>query len=120
MQKFSLDFVFIVILIVSNFLWGFFFFSQRQELMAKRVSIVNQEKNVQIVNFTRLFINDVLKAQGEVNFEKRLELENAVRALEDEEILTQWTDFINSKSEVSAQTEVKDLLGLLVDKIKCQ
>jgi hypothetical protein len=120
MQKLPLNVIIIAVLIVTNFLWSFFYFSQRQELLTKRVSIVNQENNVQIINFTRLFINDVLKAQGEVNFEKRLELENAVRALKDKEILAQWSKFINSKNEALAQTEVKDLLGLLVNKIKCQ
>ncbi|MCX6713320.1 MAG: hypothetical protein NTY66_03895 [Candidatus Vogelbacteria bacterium] len=89
----------------------------RSELVTLRSQAQNQETNAQVVTFTRLFINDVLKAHGEVVFDKRLELENAVRALKDQTILAQWGKFINAKDELTAQTEVKNLLGMLVDKI---
>jgi len=118
MQKPRLSFILLVLLIASNFLWGFFYFSQRRELVEKRQATVVQATNVQVLDFTRLFINDVLKSKGEVDFEKRLELENAVRSIKNPEILAQWGKFINSKDEVSAQAEVKNLLGTLIDKIK--
>lgn len=67
-----------------------------------------------------MFINDVLKSEGEVNFETRLKLENAVRNLQDEEILAQWQKFTNTQKEADAQTEVKVFLEMLVNKIKVQ
>jgi len=40
--------------------------------------------------------------------------------LNDEEILTQWKKFTESETEDEAQTEVKNLLEMLVSKIKVQ
>jgi hypothetical protein len=47
-----------------------------------------------------------------------LKLEYAVRDLADGEILKQWNEFVNSKTESEAQEQVKNLLELLVNKIK--
>lgn len=71
----------------------------------------------QVVAFTRLFIEKVLKAEGEVDFETRLQLETAVRALGDADILAQWQKFTGSTAEQEAQREVKNLLSLLIEKI---
>ena len=67
--------------------------------------------------FGQLFIEKVLEAQGEVEFETRLELENAVRDLNDEELLNQWKLFVASGDETSAQKEVRNLLKMLMNKI---
>ncbi|MBU4332178.1 hypothetical protein KKD19_05955 [Patescibacteria group bacterium] len=58
----------------------------------------------------------MLKAETEIDFETRLNLENAVRNLDDEEILSQWNKFVNSGNEIQAQVEVKNLLEALVHK----
>jgi hypothetical protein len=79
-----------------------------------------QTTNEKVLEFTNLFIEKVLKAQTEVGFETRLKLENAVRNLNDEEILAQWQKFTESKTEAGAQEEVKNLLQMLVSKIKTQ
>jgi hypothetical protein len=73
--------------------------------------------NVKVVNFASLFVNRVLQADREVDFETRLMLENAVRELKDAEILEQWRRFVESGSEAEAQGEVKKLLALLIAKI---
>lgn len=52
-----------------------------------------------------------------LNPETRLRLENAVRDLNNEQILAQWQKFTTSKTETEAQTQVKNLLELLVNKI---
>ena len=70
------------------------------------------------MNFTKLFITQVLRADGEVDFETRLKLENAVRELNDQNILAQWQKFVESETEEEAQEEVKNLLGMLVNKIE--
>ncbi len=77
-----------------------------------------QEINEKVLEFSKLFIKQVFKAETEVDFETRLKLENAVRNLGDQEIMNQWQKFVNSKTEIQAQIEVKNLLEILVNKIK--
>jgi len=76
------------------------------------------EVSGKVLSFAKLFIEKVLKAEGEIDFETRLELENAVRNIEDNDILFQWQRFVESETEEDAQVEVKNLLELLIDKIK--
>jgi hypothetical protein len=87
-------------------------------LPEKNAVIFSNTKNERIVNFLKLFITKVLKAEGEVDFETRLKLENAVREIQDKEILDQWTKFTESKTEEEAQKNVKDLLEILVNKLQ--
>jgi len=70
-----------------------------------------------VLNFTKLFITRVLKADGEVGFEDRLQLENAVRSIDDKTIFDQWQKFVNAGTSLEAQIEVKNLLEMLVGKI---
>jgi hypothetical protein len=87
-------------------------------LTEKSVIIFPNTKNERIIHFLKLFISKVLKAEGEVDFETRLKLENAVREIQDKEILDQWTKFTESKTEEEAQKNVKDLLEILVNKLQ--
>jgi hypothetical protein len=87
-------------------------------LPEKNAVIFPNTKNERIINFLKLFITKVLKAEGEVDFETRLKLENAVREIQDKEILDQWTKFTESKTEEEAQKNVKDLLEILVNKLQ--
>lgn len=108
----------IIILIAAC---GFLVFHdlQTQEQMAVvRSQLAGRENNVRIVDFTKLFIEQVLKAQTEVSFETRLKLENTVRDLGDAQILAQWQKFTDSKTEEDAQQEVKNLLELLINKME--
>jgi len=87
-------------------------------LPEKSVIIFPNTKNERIINFLKLFIAKILKAEGEIDFETRLKLENAVREIQDKEILDQWTKFTESKTEEEAQKNVKDLLEILVNKLQ--
>ncbi len=87
-------------------------------LPEKNAVIFPNIKNEKIINFLKLFITKVLKAEGEVDFETRLKLENAVREIQDKEILDQWIKFTESKTEDEAQKNVKDLLEILVNKLQ--
>jgi len=89
-----------------------------KELSQAQAALQAQAINEKVLGFTRLFIKEVLKAQTEVSFDTRLKLETAVRNLEDEEVLNQWQKFVNSKTESEAQEEVKNLLEMLVSKIR--
>lgn len=118
MNKPRIVFVIILILLAANVLVGVKYFSVIKELRQTQAALEIQKTNDKVLEFTQLFIAKVLKAEAEVDFETRLKLENAVRNLGDEAILTQWTKFVESKTEVDAQQEVKNLLEMLVNKIK--
>jgi len=110
----------ISILAFGNVFLAVKYFAVQGELQAAQEEISQREVNADIVSFTKLFISRVLKAEAEIDFETRLQLETAVRNLGDEEILTQWQKFIGAKTEAEAQGEVKNLLDTLVSKIKVQ
>jgi hypothetical protein len=90
----------------------------RKESALLQSEIAARAAQMPIAEFNRLFIEKVLGAQGEVDFETRLELENKVRELGDENILARWNGFVNAQTEGEAQTEVKALLSLLAVKMQ--
>jgi hypothetical protein len=110
--------VIILLLLAGNIYFIIQYSTLRKELKETRAELQTKEFNEKIINFTSLFIEEVLKAEGEIDFETRLSLENAVRNLGDEEILSQWREFTESETEAGAQIEVKNLLEILVSKIK--
>jgi len=73
--------------------------------------------NGKIATFNKLFVDKVLIEQGEVSYEDRLKLENAVIDTQDEEIINEWHAFLNSKTEADAQKETKKLLYLFANKV---
>ena len=107
----------ILVLLVGNIFLGFEYLNVQSQLHQVQGLLTTQETNEKVVDFTKLFIDKVLKAKGEVSFDDRLKLENDVRDLHDQEILNQWNKFIDSQTESEAQTQVKNLLELLVNKI---
>ena len=107
----------IMILLLGNIYFGATYVSTRKALQAANTALAAQKRNEKVLAFTKLFIEKVLKAKTDVDFETRLKLENDVREIGDSEILTEWQQFTGSTSELEAQTAVKNLLGTLVDKI---
>ena len=116
--KRKITLIIILALLASNVFWGVKYFSVQQEFQQTQMALKTQNINEKVLGFTKLFIDKVLKAETEIDFETRLNLENAVRDMNDEEILTQWQKFTDSKTETEAQDNVKNLLGILVSKIK--
>ena len=115
-QKITLIII-ILLLIIGNVYFGFRYLNTQKELRRTQTVLETQKTNEKVLDFAKLFIEKVLKAETEVDFETRLKLENMVRNLGDEEILTQWQKFTESKTETQAQEEVKNLLEMLVGKI---
>ena len=107
----------ILLLIIGNVFFGFKYLTTQKELQQTQTALEAQKTNEKVLDFAKLFIEKVLKAKGEVDFETRLKLENAVREIRDKEILEKWQNFTNSQTEEEAQENVKDLLEILVDKI---
>ncbi len=105
-----------VLLIFSIFITIQYFKSNRESKQLK-ILIEKNNLNTAILDFNKLFIDNVLKSKGEIDFETRLKLENAVRDLKDKEVLSQWQKFTESNTEEKAQEEVKNLLEMLANKI---
>ena len=90
----------------------------RRNLAVAENTIKEYQYNEKILSFAKLFITKVLKTEGDVSFEDRLKLENAIRDINDKAIFDQWQEFVNSESQIQAQIAVKDLLELLITKIQ--
>src|SRR3989338_10134249 len=118
MNKPKTTLIIILILLAGNVFLGIKYFSIIKEFRQTQTALQIQTTNEKVLEFSKLFIKEVLKAETEVNFDTRLKLETAVRNLGDEEILNQWQKFVDSKTESRAQEEVKYLLEILVNKVK--
>jgi|SRR3989338_8731399 len=107
----------IFILIASNAFFGLRYLAAAKELESAQIVASSQRYNERAINFMKMFIKRVIKSDKEVDFETRLQLENAVRQLNDPQILLVWQNFVNSQNEIDAQKNVKDLLEVLVEKV---
>lgn len=107
----------ILILLAAIAFLGVKYVKVQGELRLNKEALKVRQINENILDFAKIFINQVLRAEKEIDFETRLKLEYAVRDLGDKEILEQWDNFVNSKTESEAQEQVKNLLELLVNKI---
>ena len=79
--------ILLLVLIGGNMFFGVQYFKARNESSVMNVAADNQVLNKKMLAFANLFIEKVLKAKGEIDFETRLQLENAVRDLKDQDIL---------------------------------
>src|SRR3989339_12851 len=107
-------------LLVGNLFFGLRYYTAMKELEGTKTIITTQKYNEQTINFLKMFIKRVIKSDKEVDFETRLKLESSVRDLNDEQILVQWQNFVNSQTEAEAQKNVKELLDLLIKKVYIQ
>jgi hypothetical protein len=110
--------VVIGVLLIASVFFGLKYSEASSELAELKSKESKVEMNAEVIDFTTMFIEEVLQADSEVDFETRLSLENAVRGLEDEEIMAEWQKFVGSKTEAEAQESVKRLLGMLMSKIQ--
>ena len=108
----------IFILVAGNVFFAMQYMAVQEELRQTQIVLSVQNINGKTLAFTKLFIDNVLNTEGEVDFETRLQLESAVRAIGDEQILIQWKKFSESANEQEAQVEVKNLLSDLIRKIE--
>lgn len=113
----------ILIIVIGALIIGNVFFAFNYFLLYKDQQEINSVKektvlNEKMLNFTSMFVKKVLQAEKEVDFETRLSLENAVRDLQDKEVMAEWQKFTGSKTEAEAQNSVKKLLEILISKIQ--
>lgn len=77
-----------------------------------------QQINNKVLSFTNMFIEKVLLADREINFDTRLELETTIRSINDPQIFNQWQEFTKAQDKEDASEQAKLLLKILVNKIK--
>ncbi|MCX6718227.1 MAG: hypothetical protein NTY81_01295 [Candidatus Staskawiczbacteria bacterium] len=109
--------VVILILVALSALLGVGYFLQYQETQKIQAELSKQKLNAGVINFLDLFIGKVLKSQTEVSFDDRLKLENAIRNLNDPDLLAKWEAFTNATDQQGVQIGVENLLEALVKKI---
>lgn len=92
-------------------------FIYKIDLLKAEKTIQGQQTNEKILSFTKLFVDKIFKKNPEVSFEDRLDLENSVRDLNNQEIFDQWRKFTTSADEGDAQTQAVNLFNMLLNNI---
>ena len=103
-----------VSLVISNIFFAYMFVADTRAL---GTTIEKQQINSNVLSFTQLFMEKILRGSKVVSFDDRLQLENSVRALKDQNIFDAWQNFTNAKSQTDVQQEFYTLFDLLLKKI---
>lgn len=115
------DFKKIVIVILVLLLFNLFFaykYFTLKKYFYQLSSVSTESINEDVLNFAKFFVDNVLKADREVSLEMRLKMENDIKKINDPEITQKWENFVNSQTEDEAQRNVRELLKILLEKIK--
>ena len=118
MEKIKLTIIVVVVIIVLSLTANIFL--SINLFIENKKNIEIQQKihlNTKVLDFANIFINKVLRAEGEISFEDRLKIENAVRDTQDSDIYNEWQKFVGAKTELEGREEIKNLLQLIVNKI---
>jgi len=113
--------------LVSNILMvmlvaGNIFFSIQYTENNKQQDSLSQTDNttirIQAASFLKLFIDTVLNSSGQaISYDDRVALENAVRQIQDADILKQWNTFVQSPDEKASQENSVKLMKLVTNKL---
>lgn len=103
-----------VALIISNVFFAYKYLASQRTLEA---TTQKQQINANVLSFTQLFMDKVLRGTSTVSFDDRLQLENSVRALNDKDIYTSWQNFTNAKNSTETQQDFYTLFNLLLKKL---
>jgi len=109
--------ILVIIIIASNIAWGVGYFEEKSALSKAHSELSAITQNKKILAFQKLFIDKVLQANGEVDFNTRVLLQNSVNDTGDKAIIGVWNSFLESKTEADGQKRVKELLSLLSSKV---
>ena len=115
MNKITISLILVIVLLLAGDIY-FGYQCYLNNIQLQKLSLASRV-NVNVLSFNKLFIEKVLKAQGEVSYEDRLLLENASANTKDDAIMKSWRDFLNSTTEAEAQQNVLNLLSMFPDKI---
>lgn len=114
---FSLIFI---LMLAGLIFFGWEAISLKAQLLAAEKTISQQEVNTRVLAFSKLFVANVLQGGQTVSFDQRLQLENAVRDINDEEIYAAWKKFTNASGQAEVQQDFYGLFNLLLAKLSVQ
>lgn len=115
-KKFIWTMVFLIIVFAAAF-FGIKFFFQEKRISGLEEELKLNKSGEKAAIFLDLFVRKVLKTDKEIFFEDRLILENAVREINDKDILEKWEQFTAGENEEQIQEGVKVLLEALAKRI---
>ena len=104
-KKHLISTVVFLALILGNLFFAANYFLILRQLKSSQKELQVQQTNRKIVNFLNLFIQKVLKTDEEVPFEDRLKLENTIRDIGDEELLSKWEKFTGTEMKNASHGE---------------
>ncbi len=107
----------VIILLLGNIFFGWMYISSKVVVRSLETKIQSQKINSDVLLFTKLFMDKVLSGTKEVSFDDRLQLENAIRGLNDKEIFDSWQLFTKAKDQAQVQKNFYSLFQLLLKKI---
>ncbi len=113
----TLSTVLLAILVVGLAFFTWQYISLKGQLQAAEKTIGKQQINKKVLSFSELFITNVLQSGQAVSFDQRLQLENAVRDINDPKIYTAWQKFTNANDQAEIQQDFYNLFSLLLQKI---
>lgn len=105
--------ILVILLIASNVAWVIEHSSQNAAIKKAQAELAGVVYNKKVLAFQKLFVDKVLKSNGDVDFNTRVELQNSAKETNDETIIKAWNNFLASKTEGEGQARVKELLSLL-------
>lgn len=106
--------IIIIVLVIIVALLGWQCFMARAQLNEAEAGLRQMGDYLKLNEFAGMFIEKVLMAEGEIDFDMRLKLETAVRDLGNENVLNAWQEFIESQTEIEAQDATKKILHTFV------
>lgn len=106
----------IIFLAVTNIILWSAYKSRGTELLKAQGTVGNIEHSHNVLAFQKLFIEKVLKSNGEVDYDTRRELEQAVGKTNDNAVISAWNSFLSAKTENEGQIKVKELLLTLTER----
>src|SRR5680860_229013 len=104
----------IIILVLGNLFFASFSITGILKQRQLEQTVQSQQINSKVLIFAKLFLIKVLRSEGEITFDDRLELENSVRAINNKEIFSAWQAFTKAKDQVEVQQKYYDLFNLLL------
>lgn len=106
-----------IILIATNVFWAIKYSSEMDTLNKAQEQLSAVVYNKKMLAFQKLFVDKVLRSNGEVDFDTRVMLQNSVNDTGDQEVIGAWNTFLKSKTEADGQARVKELLSLMASKV---
>lgn len=101
--------IILFVVLVCNAYFGYEYFSAEKNAASLSEMFW---ANTKIMSFQKVFVDKVLKTQGEVSYKDRLDLESAAVNTNNQDIVEAWHNFLSSETEEEAQLRVLYLLSL--------